>query len=126
MSNDFFKKADKGATEVFYFGPETAEDRPFIRVRSSLSKKEVNNLLVSAPSEQKDIKGAFNFFDIFFERVIVDWSYTDDDGNPVPPTLNALDDMDSSAARAIQDKLSVHLNKIIGREVEQAEGESLS
>lgn len=121
-----FKKADKGATDVYYFGEEGDDDRDFIRVRASLTKGEANDILLKAPTENKDLKGAFNFLDTFFAKVIVDWSLTDDEGNPLPCTLDQYKEMDAGSARLIQDKLGEHLNKVLGREIEVAEGESSS
>jgi hypothetical protein len=122
-----FRLADKGATDTYYFGDEElGDERDFIRVRSSLTKGESNEILSIAPTQERDLKGGFAFLEKFFKEVIVEWSLTDEEGAPLPPTVENYRNMDAAGARLIEEKLGQHLNKLIGREVEKAEGESSS
>lgn len=122
-----FRRADRGATETYYFGDEAlGDERDYIRVRASLSKGEANDILSQAPTGERDIKGGLAFLENFFTKVIVEWSMKDEEGEPIPPTLEEYRSMEAAGARMIEEKLSQHLNKLIGREVEKAEGESSS
>lgn len=120
-----FKRADLGATDTYTFG-EDGDGQDFIRVRSSLSKGEANAILGAAPTGERDIQGGLKFLEMFFEKVVVEWSLTDEKGKPVQPTIEEYRGMDASGARLIEEKLAQHLNKVLGREIEKAEGESLS
>lgn len=121
-----FKLADATATEVYWFGEETEEERDWIRVRASLSKAESNKILTTAPREDRDIEGGFAFMERFFDKVVVAWSFKDDEGNELMPTIENYRQMDSAGARLIEEQLTKHFNKLLGREVEKLEGESLS
>lgn len=120
-----FKRADTGATEQYFFGEEGTE-QDYITVRSSLTKGESNEILSNAPSGERDIKGGLAFLERFFEKVMIDWSMVDDDGKPVKPTVAEYRKMEAGGARLIDEQLGKHLNKVLGREIEQAEGESLT
>lgn len=117
-----FKRADREAAETYYFGEDGDQD--FIRVRSSLSKGEANEILGQAPSGERDIKQGLAFLEVFFKAVMIEWSLVDEEGLPVKPTVEEYRNMDAAGARLIDEKLGQHLNKLIGREVEAAEGES--
>ena len=121
------KKADKNKSEVIFLeDDETIEDRDWIKVRTSLSKSEVNDILVQAPTGERDLRGGFQFLEEFFEAVVIDWSYVDEEGAPVKPEVKEYREMESEGASIIERKLGEHLNKIVGREVEKKEGESSS
>lgn len=124
---NLFRLADKGAVETYYFGDEElGDDRDYIRVRSSLTKGEANEILSTAPTQERDIKGGLAFLERFFKEVVIEWSLKDEEGVPIPPTVENYRNMEAAGARLIEDKLGQHLNKLIGREVEKAEGESSS
>lgn len=122
-----FKMADSTATEVYWFGDESEEgNRDWIRVRSSLSKAESNQVLKTVPREERDIEGGLAFVERFFEKVIVAWSLKDEHENEVAPTVENFRAMDAAGARLIEEQVMKHFNKVLGREVEKLEGESSS
>lgn len=119
-----FKAADPSLTDTHYFGEDDGTERDWIRVRSSLSKSETNAILKAAPMQDRDIEGGLAFLERFFAKVVVDWSFEDAEGNRVAPNVESWREMDSVGANQIQDFLSKHLQKVMGREVEKLEGES--
>jgi hypothetical protein len=123
-----FKKANREAVDVYYFGDEPKEgqedERDWIRVRASISKQEANAILSTAPTENRDIAGGLAFLERFADKVLVAWSLTDEEGNQLPATLENYREMDAAPASIIERKLSEHFNKLLGREVERLEGES--
>jgi hypothetical protein len=122
-----FRKADPSSVTTYWFGDEAEGDnRDWVRVRDSLSKREANDILKTAPTQDRDLEGAFAFMERFFDKVIVAWSLTDEENTPVEPTVENFREMESGPARQIEDQLTKHFNKMMGREVEQLEGESSS
>lgn len=121
-----FKQADAEATDTYFFGEEGEEDRDWIRVRASITNAEAHQLLAKAPTGERDMEGGFQFLERIFDKVIVAWSLVDRNGEPLPPTVENLRTMDAAGARQIEDKVASHLSKLLGREVEKAEGESSS
>jgi hypothetical protein len=121
-----FKLANAEATDTYYFGGEEEEDRDGIRVRSSISNNEAHQMLKHVPTDTGNVEGGLQFIERIFDKVIVAWSLTDEQGNVMEPCAESLRRMDASGARQIEDKVAQHFNKLLGREVEKAEGESSS
>ncbi len=121
-----FRQADAEATDVYFFGEEDEEDRDWIRVRSSITNAEAHQLLGKAPTGERDLIGGFEFIERVFDKVIVAWSLTDKNGDPLAPTVENFRTMDAAGARHIEDKVAQHLSRLLGREVEKLEGESSS
>lgn len=120
-----FRTANNEETDTYYFGDE-GEDRDWIRVRASITNAEAHQLLAKAPTAERDLEGGFQFIERVFDKVMVAWSFVDNGGEPVAPTVEQFRTMDASGARLIEDKLANHLSKLLGREVEKLEGESSS
>lgn len=122
-----FRKADAEATETYFFGDEPKEgqedDRDWIRVRASISKAEANAILATAPTENRDIAGGLAFLERFADKVLIAWSL-EENGEQLPATLENYRALDAGSAGMIEQKLSTHFNKLLGREVEKMEGES--
>jgi hypothetical protein len=122
-----FRKADKDAVDVYYFGDEPKEgqedDRDWIRVRASISKSEANAILSTAPTQDRDIAGGLAFLERFADKVLISWSL-EEDGAQIPATLENYRALDAGTANTIERKLTEHFNKLLGREVEKLEGES--
>ena len=121
-----FKLANAEATETYYFGDEGEEDRDWIRLRSSISNNEAHQMLKHVPTDTSNVEGGLLFIERIFDKVIVAWSLADENGNAMEPCAESLRRMDASGARQIEDKVAQHFNKLLGREVEKAEGESSS
>lgn len=122
-----FKKADIGATETYYFGDDPKEgevdERDWIRVRASITKSEANAILSTAPTQDRDIAGGLAFLERFADKVLIAWSL-EEDGQQLPATLENYRELDAAAAGKIEQQLTKHFNKLLGREVEKLEGES--
>lgn len=119
---NFFKKANR--EEVIRF--ETPDGEDFIEFRASLSKAEANAILSAAPSEQGDIEGGLFFISRYVERAGVRWSFTDENGEPVPLTLENYLDLDAVAARWVDERAGEAMQQTIGKQIEKLEGESTS
>jgi len=117
-----FRRANRQET-VRYTTPD-GED--YIELRSELSKGEVNEILKRAPRGDGDVDAGLDFISTFFERAIVSWSALDDEGNPIPPTIDEYLNLEAAAGQWIDTQLAQHLNKVIGREVDEQEGKPLS
>ena len=119
-----FKKADREATITHTFG-EDGEDSDFIRVRSSLSKAEANEILKHMPTEQRDLEGYISLLERLFEKVVVAWSL-EEKGKPVEPTVENYREMEADGAALIDEKLRDTLTNLFGGKTEKLEGESVS
>ena len=115
----FFRKADTEKTDTY-----THESGEWIRVRASLTKAEANDILRRAPTQERDLGAGLAFLEGFLGVVLVGWSFEDEEGNPVAPSIENFRLMEAAGARWIEDRASEHLNKVLGREVEVTEGES--
>lgn len=120
-----FKQANKEQTDTYYFGDE-GEDQDWIRVRASITNDEAHKILAAAPTGERDLEGGFAFIERVFDRVIVAWSFVDEENNPMQPSVENFRTMEAAGARQIEDKVAQHLSKLLGREVEKLEGESSS
>jgi hypothetical protein len=114
----FLRRANREET-IRYTTPD-GED--YVELRAELSKGEVNSILSNAPSGNQDIEGGLAFLELFFERAVVAWSAQDDDGNPILPTVQEYQALEAGAARWLDETLSTHLQEIIGKQVDEAEG----
>ena len=117
-----FRRANRQET-VRYTTPD-GED--FIELRSELSKGEVNEILRHAPRGDADVDAGLDFISTFFEKTVVSWSATDEEGNPIPPTVEEYQNLEAGAGQWIDKQLGQHLNKVIGQEVDELEGKPLN
>lgn len=118
-----FKKADREATAVFNFGE--GEDADYLKVRSSLSKAEANEILKSMPTEQRDLEGYTKLLERLFEKVVVGWSM-EEKGKAVEPSVENYREMEAEGAALIDEKLRDVLSGLFGTKTEELEGESVS
>ncbi len=118
----FFRRANR--EEVVRYTTPDGDD--FIDLRAELTKGEVNRVLQHVPTAERDLAGGLEFLESFFEASIVRWSLTDEEDNPVPPTVDEYRDLEASGARWIDEQLSTHMSKIMGRQVDDAEGKPSS
>lgn len=120
IMGNFFKKA-RTDTTTRYFTPDGDD---YIDLRAELSKAEANQILSASPTGERDIEGGLAFFEHFFAKTIVGWSFVDEEEHPVPPTIENYRSLEASAARWIDEQLGTHLNKTLGAKVEELEGKS--
>lgn len=115
----FFKKARSTATIKYFLG-EGEDD--YIELRSELSKAEANKILANSPTGERDIAAGLAFYEYFFSQTIVSWTYTDEEGDPVAPTVEAYRELRADLAKVIDEKLVTHLGVTLGTKVEELEG----
>lgn len=121
MSN-FFRRAN--SSEVTRYSTPDGED--YISFKAELSKAEANRILSHAPRENDSLEKALTFIETFFDEAVVDWSWVDDEGNKIPPSVPMYRELESGAGRWVDDQIGTHIQKTIGRHVEKLEGESTS
>lgn len=119
-----FKKADREATITHTFGDD-GENSDYIRLRSSLSKSEANEIIKHVPTEQRDLEGYINLLERLFEIVVVAWSM-EEKGKPVTPSVENYREMDAEGAALIDEKLRDVLSGLFGQRTEKLEGELVS
>lgn len=101
---------------------ETEDGKDFIEVKAELSKAEFNKLAMNGPRNAEDTAGGLNFIDQVVQTLVVDWSFKDADGNPVPFDMKLYRSLKAPAANWISTKVMEHFNTITKVEVEEAEG----
>src|SRR6478609_3402714 len=118
MSN-FFRRAN--SSETTRYSTPVGED--YITFKAELSKAEANRILAEAPRDGDSLEVAFNFLEKFFDESVVDWSWVDDEGNAIAPSVPMYRELEAGAARWVDEQVGTHLQKTLGRQVEKLEGE---
>jgi hypothetical protein len=114
----FFRRARIHETIRF----ETPGGEDYVELRAELSKGEINRLFAAAPRNQDDMDAAISFAERFAELAVVDWSMTDENGNKVPFSLEEYHKLAPEPAQWLDKILVEHLQRIVGKEVEELEG----
>lgn len=123
-----WRKADKSLVQEF----RTDDGENFLVLRDSLTKIEANHLMEFAPTKEDTAKAAkaAGMLEEAFGILVVDWSLTDDVANEdgstreekVLPTVEAYREIQASDSRWIDETIFEQLQKLMGIEVEDAEG----
>lgn len=116
----FFKKAR--TEEVTRYDAPGGED--WMDFRAEFTKDQSNAILSEAPSGERDLRGGFHFFEVFFRYAIKGWSFTDEEDSPVAPTVENYLQLEAGAARWVDEKIAEHVQKTLGAKVEELEGKS--
>ena len=123
-------KADKSLVQEF----RTDDGDNFMVLRDSLTKVEANHLMEFAPTKEDTAKAAkaAGMLEEAFAILVVDWSLTEDvteDGDTreekVLPTVEAYREIQASDSRWIDETIFQQLQKLMGIEVEEAEGKPI-
>lgn len=114
----FFRKADVSKVARV----ETPDGQDWVELYAEFSKKQINQIILSSPKSSEDMQASLSFVERFFEIAVKDWSLVDEAGNKVPPTLDAYRDLAAEPSAWLDRVLVEHLQKTVGREVEDLEG----
>lgn len=113
----FFAKAS--ATDSVEYA--TPDGQGYIRLRKELSKADVNNLYKESPHGDEDRVGMISFSEKLAELLVVDWSNTDPDGQPIPFSIKEFRGLNAKAAQWIEKTIGNHFKEITGSETEELE-----
>lgn len=113
----FFRRAD--VTDVIRYNTPDGED--WVDLRKEFAKAEVNKIILSSPKANDDLAGSLSFVERFAEMAVVAWSMVDDNGKEVKFTLDEYKKLAGEASQWLDRTLVEHLQKTIGREVEDDE-----
>lgn len=115
--SSFFKRVN-----IDDFDEYTAPNgEDFIRVRKEISKKEMNDLLKSAPASESDRNGIIAFTEKAADLLVVGWSGTDDNGNAIPFDTKVYRELVFPVAQWIEQTLNDHFQKLTASVTEDAE-----
>lgn len=141
----FLKKVNKKETIRY----ETEDGEDFIELRAGLTKGEVNQIMLVAPTQntkpvldedgvpktdelgnpimvsvdpKADMEGGLKFLERFLEVCLVAWSMTDEDGNPVAPSVAAYRELSPEAGAWVDGELNKHISTVMGRRTASIEG----
>lgn len=114
----FFRRANESEVERV----PTPDGEGFVDLKAEFSKGEVNKIIMNAPKSQDDIAGSLQFIERFAEIAVLDWSMTDEKGNKVPFSIQEYRRLHADAAKWLDQTLAAHLQKTIGKDVEELEG----
>lgn len=113
----FFRRAD--VTDVIRYSTPDGED--WVDLRKEFAKAEVNKIILSSPKANDDLAGSLSFVERFAEMAVVSWSMVDDNGKEVKFTMDEYRKLAAEASQWLDRTLVEHLQKSIGREVEDEE-----
>lgn len=113
----FFRRAN--AEDVIRYTTPDGED--WIDLRKEFSKAEVNKIILSSPKANDDLAGSLSFVERFAEMAVVSWSMVDDKGKEVKFTVEEYKKLAAESSQWLDKTLVEHLQKTIGREVEDQE-----
>lgn len=116
----FFRRADDAEVRRV----ETPDGEDYVELYGEFSKKKVNQIVSSAPRDGSDLGATMAFVERFFELAVANWSMTDADGAPVPPTVEAYNALSAEPAAWLDKVLIEHLGATIGKQVEDLEGKA--
>ena len=141
----FLKKVNKKETIRY----ETEDGEDFIDLRAGLTKGEVNQIMLAAPTQntkpvldddgvplkddmgnpvlvpadpKADMEGGLKFLERFLDVCLTGWSMTDEDGNPVPPSVEAYRELSPEAGAWVDGELNKHIQTVMGRRTADVEG----
>lgn len=102
-------------------------DGDFIEVRKGLSKANFREILAALPEDFNDDNKSFspkeadNFTVGIFSALVVGWSAVDEDGTPIPATVESyLNRLDRETAQAVDTALFDYFNSLSLTEQEKS------
>lgn len=116
MSN-FFGAAD--VTESIEY--QTPDGQGWIKLRSELTKAEMNKLYQTSPQSDNDRVGVISFSEKLIETLFAGWSNTDENGNEIEFNIKTFRQMGQKAAQWVEKTVGEHFKTITGAEVEETE-----
>lgn len=94
-------------------------DGDWIEVKEGLSRRDFNRLIGTLPvtrdgldTDAIDLDTATGFSEALFDVFVEDWSLQDEDGNPVPATLENYQMLERQSSSEIDTVLSDHFNAL--------------
>lgn len=89
-------------------------DNDYIEVKTDVSKRDFNRLLQVIPNIEDGLTPATmsDFTDFLFDLLVVGWSLVDENGAPVPTTLENYNELSRDAALAVDAALVEHFNSL--------------
>lgn len=118
----FLRLANTEDFKRYYYEVDGEPTDEYIDLRTQLKKSEANAMLKFAPRQENDLEGGMRFIERAFHDIVKGWSLEDDDGNPIPATVETYQDLDAAAAQWVDRSLGVHLRTVLGADGEKAEG----
>lgn len=100
---------------------ETPDGEDWVDLRKEFNKAEVNKIILASPKQNDDLAGSLSFVERFAEMAVVGWSMVDDKGKEVKFSLEEYKKLAAEASQWLDRTLVDHLQKTIGREVEEQE-----
>lgn len=96
-----------------------------LEVRAGFSKKQFRQLLDKLPESIGTDKGltpaeADDFSTVVFEMLAVGWNLEDEDGNPVPCTVEFYEQLERPSASLIDQKLIEYFNELTPSQEERS------
>ena len=116
MSN-FFSAADVSD----FIEYQTPDGEGYIRLRSQLTKAEMNKLYQTSPQSDNDRTGVISFSEKLIETLFAGWSNTDEHGNEVDFSIKEFRKMGQKPAQWVEKTVGEHFKSITGAEVEELE-----
>lgn len=104
------------------------EDGDYVVFRKELTRGEMGRLMRLFPQQRedgtRDLEQASAFMEEFFDLVKVTWSLEDENGTPIPISVQAYRDLEASSGFWIDAQLNTHMPIVMNQK--DAEGESTS
>lgn len=144
----FLKKVNKKETIRY----ETEDGLDYMELRAQLTKGEVNQIMLAAPLgqakkavldengmpklddkgeailESTDVKGdmedGLKFLERFLEMCLVSWSVTDENDQPVAPSVESYRELSPEAGAWVDGELNKHIQATIGKKAADVEGKA--
>lgn len=118
----FLRLANTEETQRYYY-EDTDE---YIELRADLNKKQASNLLKFAPRKEDDLDGGLRFIAKAFADLVVGWSLTDENDQPLPATVEIYEQLEAGPAMWIDRTVGEHLRMKLNTEAEAVEGKLAS
>ena len=104
-----------------YIEYPTPDGEGYIRLRSELTKQQMNKLYQASPQSENDRTGVISFTEKLLETLFLGCSNTDAKGNEVEFTIKMFREMSQKSAQWVEKTVGDHFRTITGAEVEDLE-----
>lgn len=99
----------------------TPDGEGYIRLRSELTKQEMNKLYQASPQSENDRSGVISFTEKLLEMLFLGWSNTDEHGNEVEFSIKLFRNMGQKSAQWVEKTVGEHFRTISGVETDEME-----